>query len=247
MSRRCGSRISRRTRGPIDFCYQARADGHARRPGPGGARRRPADASRSDATRPMRVYPRRRADRRRRCRARQRSQCDAVAVPDTCHEVPQCCERGPITIAVVRAGATSCANPLAAADVTLDPGSSRPSRVLGGSDDGGIAHRGRRASPTTATDPDDKTRVRVINAALGTADVAAAGAARGARGRGEDDRARRSRRTAPRIHDLGAGPRRQPRLRHRAPVPPPTSIAIGARGDERRRRRGLRSVAERAP
>jgi hypothetical protein len=82
---------------------------------------------------------------------------------------------GPLTIALVAPGSTSCTSPLLSADVTLDPGKLATVAIIGHlSDDGGAGSLGlvafiddRTVAPTTA-------RVRMINAALGAAGADAA-------------------------------------------------------------------------
>lgn len=81
---------------------------------------------------------------------------------------------GPITIAIVEAGATSCANALATADVTLDPGKLSTIVVFGRVADGGLAVEIAAFTDDRMTEP-DKLRVRIIHAALGTTAVPGAG------------------------------------------------------------------------
>jgi hypothetical protein len=78
---------------------------------------------------------------------------------------------GPLSIAVVLAGASSCANPIAVAEVTLDPGKRSTVVLFGRSADGG--------PPPLAAFVDDpntsgsKARVRVIHGAPGVGAFAA--------------------------------------------------------------------------
>lgn len=81
---------------------------------------------------------------------------------------------GPIAIAIVEAGATSCAKALATADVTLDPGKLSTVVVFGRHADGGIAVDVGAFTDDRTTEA-DKLRVRIIHAALGTAGVLGAG------------------------------------------------------------------------
>ncbi|MBX3216689.1 MAG: DUF4397 domain-containing protein [Labilithrix sp.] len=81
---------------------------------------------------------------------------------------------GPITLAVLPAGATSCANALVTADVTLDPGKLFTVALFGRHADGGVSLEIGAFTDDRSTEP-DKLRARVIHAALGTADVPSAG------------------------------------------------------------------------
>jgi Domain of unknown function (DUF4397) len=74
---------------------------------------------------------------------------------------------GPLTIALVAPGATSCATPLFMADVTLDPGKLATVAIVGlASNDGGTGSRGLVAFIDDRTTTADKARVRVVNAAF---------------------------------------------------------------------------------
>jgi hypothetical protein len=81
---------------------------------------------------------------------------------------------GPITIAIIPAGATSCANPIASGAVTLDPGKLSTVALFARPADGGTL-------PSLAAFTDDQTivsekiRVRVVHAALGRGTVTGAG------------------------------------------------------------------------
>ncbi len=82
---------------------------------------------------------------------------------------------GPLTIAIVEAGATSCAKALATAGVTLDPGKLSTVAVFGRHADGGVALEVVAFTDDRSTQP-DKLRVRIVHAALGTTTVPGAGA-----------------------------------------------------------------------
>lgn len=75
---------------------------------------------------------------------------------------------GPLTIALVAPGATSCATPVFTADVTLDPGKLSTVAIVGrvGSDGGADALALAAFIDDRATAP-SKARVRIIHAALG--------------------------------------------------------------------------------
>lgn len=75
---------------------------------------------------------------------------------------------GPLTIALVSPGSTSCATPLFMADVTLDPGKLATVAIVGlAGTDGGSADRGLVAFIDDRTTEVNKARVRMINAAFG--------------------------------------------------------------------------------
>ena len=77
---------------------------------------------------------------------------------------------GPLTLALVAPGSTSCASPLFIADVTLDPGKLATVAIVGlGTADGGATERGLVAFIDDRTTIAEKGRVRMVNAALGTA------------------------------------------------------------------------------
>jgi len=77
---------------------------------------------------------------------------------------------GPLTIALVAPGATSCATPLFMADVTLDPGKLATVAIVGlAANDGGAGDRGLVAFIDDRTTTADKARVRMVNAAFGGA------------------------------------------------------------------------------
>ena len=77
---------------------------------------------------------------------------------------------GPLTIALVAPGSTSCASPLFTADVTLDPGKLATVAIVGlSAPDAGVADRALVAFIDDRTTVADKARVRMINAAFGTA------------------------------------------------------------------------------
>lgn len=77
---------------------------------------------------------------------------------------------GPLTIALVAPGSTSCASPLLIADVTLDPGKLATVAIVGlDAADGGVAGRALVAFVDDRSTVAGKARVRMINAAFGTA------------------------------------------------------------------------------
>ncbi len=77
---------------------------------------------------------------------------------------------GPLTIALVAPGSTSCASPLFMADVTLDPGKLATVAIVGlSAPDAGVADRALVAFIDDRTTVAGKARVRMINAAFGTA------------------------------------------------------------------------------
>lgn len=75
---------------------------------------------------------------------------------------------GPITIAILEAGSTSCATPLATGDVTLDPGKLSTVGVFARPSDGGLAFEIAAFTDDPTTEP-STVRVRIIHAALGKA------------------------------------------------------------------------------
>jgi hypothetical protein len=82
---------------------------------------------------------------------------------------------GPLTIALVAPGSTSCTTPLLSADVTLDPGKLATVAIVGHlSDDGGAGTLGLVAFIDDRTVAPSTARVRMINAALGAAGADAA-------------------------------------------------------------------------
>jgi len=84
---------------------------------------------------------------------------------------------GPLTIALVAPGSTSCATPLFTADVTIDPGKLSTVAIVGGSDgDGGNAALSLVAFIDDRMTLPGEARVRMIHAALGTGARAGAGA-----------------------------------------------------------------------
>lgn len=82
---------------------------------------------------------------------------------------------GPLTIALVARGSSSCANPIFSADVTLDPGKLATVIIVGRreSDAGDTTLTLARLVDDRATIP-DKSRVRIVHAATGRADRAPA-------------------------------------------------------------------------
>ncbi|MBX3220253.1 MAG: DUF4397 domain-containing protein [Labilithrix sp.] len=134
---------------------------------------------------------------------------------------------GPITIAILPAGATSCTNALVTADVTLDPGKLFTVALFERRADAGPATLELGAFIDDRTTAPDKARVRVIHAALGTADVTSAGPI-GVRAVASKttvlaDRVepRRAASASEAVAVDGLG------YVTAAPVPPPTSLAIG--------------------
>lgn len=84
---------------------------------------------------------------------------------------------GPLTIALVAPGSTSCATPLFTADVTLDPGKLSTVAIVGrAAPDAGAGALGLVAFIDDRMTTPAKARVRMINAALGTESRAPAGA-----------------------------------------------------------------------
>lgn len=84
---------------------------------------------------------------------------------------------GPLTIALVAPGSTSCATPLFTADVTLDPGKLSTVAIVGrAAADAGAGALGLVAFIDDRMTTPAKARVRMINAALGTGSRAPAGA-----------------------------------------------------------------------
>ncbi|CAN5770550.1 hypothetical protein BH11MYX4_BH11MYX4_10480 [soil metagenome] len=77
---------------------------------------------------------------------------------------------GPLTLALVAPGSTSCASPLLFAYVTLDPGKLATVAIVGlGAGDGGAAECGLVAFIDDRTTVPSEARVRMVNAAFGTA------------------------------------------------------------------------------
>jgi hypothetical protein len=84
---------------------------------------------------------------------------------------------GPLTIALVAPGSTSCATPLFTADVTLDPGKLSTVVILGRTaSDGGDGALALVAFTDDRQTTSTKARVRMIHAALGTESRPPAGA-----------------------------------------------------------------------
>jgi hypothetical protein len=82
---------------------------------------------------------------------------------------------GPLTIALVAPGSTSCTTPLLLDDVTLDPGKLATVAIVGRrGDDGGAGSLGLVAFIDDRTVAPSTARVRMINAALGAAGADAA-------------------------------------------------------------------------
>lgn len=134
---------------------------------------------------------------------------------------------GPMTIAIVEGGATSCASPIATGDVTLDPGKLSTIAVFSRPGDGGIPALEVASFTDDRTTAADSVRVRVIHAALGTSYAPAEGplAARASAanttvlGDRIDPRRASTESDAVKVDALG--------YVTAAPIPPPASIAIG--------------------
>lgn len=133
---------------------------------------------------------------------------------------------GPVTIAVVEAGARSCSNALVRGTVTLDPGKLTTVALFGRRADGGSELEIASFTDDRSTTP-DAIRARVIHAALGTKTVAPAGplAMRvvAARTTVLADHVEPRKAATP----SGAIPVDSLGYATAAPVPPPASIAIG--------------------
>lgn len=137
---------------------------------------------------------------------------------------------GPLTLAVVRGGASSCANPLATGDVTLDPGKLTTVVVLGTREGEGATALGVTAFVDDRRTEPDKARVRLVNAALGDgtrapsalAVRAVAGTTTVLADRIEPRKKGAASMTIP-VDELGYATV--------APVPPPTTLAIGPAAD----------------
>ncbi len=134
---------------------------------------------------------------------------------------------GPLTVAIVGAGATSCASPLFTGDVTLDPAKLSTVVFFGGPGSDGGQMLSLAAFTDDRTTADDKARVRVIHAALGTktkegtgpiALRAVAAATTPLADRVEPKRASTASQTVP-VDALGYA--------SVAPIAPPTSLVIG--------------------
>lgn len=133
---------------------------------------------------------------------------------------------GPMTIAIVESGATSCAQPIASGDVTLDPGKLSTVALFSRPGDGGVALE-------VASFTDDRTtaggtaRVRVIHGALGTsyapAEEALAVRANAAKTTVLADRVE-PRRAATLSEAVGVDALGYVTV---APIPPPATLAIG--------------------
>lgn len=92
---------------------------------------------------------------------------------------------GPLTVALVAPGSTSCATQLFVADVTLDPGKLSTVAIVGRpTEDAGDAQLALVAFIDDRTTVPDKARVRMVHAALGTAAGRAAAGALAARASG---------------------------------------------------------------
>jgi hypothetical protein len=133
---------------------------------------------------------------------------------------------GSMTIAIVPAGSRSCGGALVSGDVTLDPGKLSTLAVLGQADGDAGAELGVTAYTDDRDTKEQKARVRVIHAAIGAAPTAIAVRAVAAQITLLADRVEPRRASVPSqivpVDDLGYA--------EIAPVPPPTSLAIGAAG-----------------
>jgi hypothetical protein len=140
---------------------------------------------------------------------------------------------GPLTIALVAPGATSCATPLFTADVTLDPGKLATVAIVGlDANDGGAGGRAVVAFIDDRTTTPEKARVRMVNAAFGTAAAPTSPAALAVRAVGaqtltlaervEPKKAGSPSATVP-VDSLGYATI--------APLPSPAQLAVGAAAD----------------
>jgi hypothetical protein len=133
---------------------------------------------------------------------------------------------GPITLAILEAGARSCANALATTDVTLDPGKLSTVALFRRTGDEAVPLEVAAFTDDRTTQP-DKIRVRVLHAALGSSGIASAGslAVRVVASKTTvladrvDPRRPATASEAVMVDGLG--------YVTAAPVPPPASIAIG--------------------
>ena len=137
---------------------------------------------------------------------------------------------GPLTIALVAPGATSCATPLFVADVTLDPGKLSTVAIASGpTGDGGSTELALVAFIDDRTTTPSKARVRMIHAALGKAAGRPPSGALAARASGAqtvtlaervEPRSAGSPSAAVPVDSLGYATI--------APVPSPAQLAVGA-------------------
>lgn len=138
---------------------------------------------------------------------------------------------GPLTIALVAPGATSCATPLFIADVTLDPGKLSTVAITSeAKGDGGAAGLALVAFIDDRMTLPNKSRVRMIHAALGTsakrtsADALSVRTSGGSQTVSVADRVEPKRAASPSasvpIDSLGYATL--------APVPSPAQLAVGA-------------------
>ena len=134
---------------------------------------------------------------------------------------------GPMTIAIVEGGASSCASPIATGDVTLDPGKLSTVGVFSRPGDGGVPALEIAAFTDDRATTRDTIRVRTIHAALGTtyapAEVGLAARVSASKTMALADRIdpRRAAEESAAVQVDGLG------YITAAPVPPPASIAIG--------------------
>jgi Domain of unknown function (DUF4397) len=203
--------------GPVDFCYRsAKATAFegpvlgggtpgAATDGGGDADAEPADAAPTDAARP-----------------------DAGATAIAYRTVSRYLTldvAGPLTLALVEPGATSCASPLLVANVTLDPGKLATVAIVGtDAPDGGPPERTLVAFVDDRSTIADQARVRLINAAFGTPPVPLAVRAVGAQTIALADRLEPKKASAPSttvpVDALGYATV--------SPLPSPAQLAISA-------------------
>ena len=159
--------------GPIDFCYQAARTGSLVGPVLRGGEASTPDAGNDPEAGLLDVA----------------SILDAALAPDAASDTDggsaplayrnvskyrSLASAGPLTIVVVPASATSCANPILSEDVTLDPGKLWTVAVLGRRNDAGDGLGIVAFTDDGATAP-ETARVRVLHAALGAGKAQAAG------------------------------------------------------------------------
>jgi hypothetical protein len=207
--------------GPIDFCYQGARKGTFVGPVLGGGAAPKADDADADADANADLDASLPSDV---------SETDGGSLRSATYRTVTAylalATAGPVTIAVVEAGATSCAKALATADVTLDPGKLSTVGLFEKRVDGGISVELAAFTDDRTTDP-EALRVRVIHAALGNADVPAAGplAIRAVAAKttvlGDRVEPRNASTASQAVMVDALGYVTAP------PIPPPTSIAIG--------------------
>lgn len=148
--------------GPVDFCYQAARTGTFIGPVLNGTSAPKDDAGDAEASAPA---------------SPDASTLDANAGTEA-GSLPSATYRtvtkylnleaaGPITLSIVEGGARSCANAIATADVTLDPGKLSTVALMNRPGDGGVNGVEVTSFTDDRTTNASKIRVRVIHAALG--------------------------------------------------------------------------------